>query len=139
MCAILGVALLKGSYLLKFLSGQMLWNVLLIGTGLFSHYDVSTAINGMVSNALCHKDRRPPVCRSVDLNAAALILMFWLAVAIFSTKGGIIDVSMLSSCWSRRCCYEVHHDGVNNFHNTITINTPPTIDHSHAETMIHNL
>ena len=49
MCAILGVALLKGSYLLKFLSGQMLWNVLPIGTGLFLHHDVSTAIRGMVS------------------------------------------------------------------------------------------
>jgi hypothetical protein len=117
----------------------MLWNVLPIGTGLFLHHDVSTAIRGMVSNALFHKDRRPPVCRSVDLDAAALVLMFWLAVAIFSTKGGIIDVSMLSSCWSRRCCYQAHYDGVNNFHNTTTISTPPAINHSHAETMIRNL
>jgi hypothetical protein len=133
MYAILIVELLKGSNLLKFLSGQMLWNVLPIGIGLFLHYDFSTAIN------LLHKGRRPQVCCSVELKAAAIVLMFWLAVAIFSTKGGIIDVSMFSSCWSRRCCYQAHHDGVNNVHNTTTINTPPTIDHSHAETMIHNL
>jgi hypothetical protein len=93
----------------------------------------------MVSNAVFHEGMRPQVCRSVEIKAAAIVLMFWLAVAIFSTKGGIIDVSMLSSCWSRRCCYQAHHDGVNNFHNTTTINTPPPIAHSHAETIIHIL
>jgi hypothetical protein len=46
MCAILGVALLKGSYMWKFLSCQMLWKVFPIATGLFLHYDVRPLLTG---------------------------------------------------------------------------------------------